>query len=497
MTGVFEAIGFGLAVAGGIDLTLTYGQKLSNRVSELKRSAELTQKLKSFNVEPERRLLGSRLRRGQAICNDPHGDPGIKEELDRTFVEMQQALRRALDAVEIVEKDPRHKRYIVLENKNRQVLDSAVADLKRHTEHYRDVILEVHMNERGASAAFLPSTVFQLEADTAAIPVADGVRLQMGNLAYQVGKVSPRSGYFIVETWPYSAKAKTQLEGDIKYLAELLSATLYPGGILNVVGYVDDVDKECYELVFDVPGNLVYRKTLQSLLGEPALALDVRVGICKQLAEAVLHIHQLTLVHKNFSTANTIVMQNTAAPSASDDRVYLTNWRLARIASAATNKAGEGSWWKGIYLHPKRQVQLGKDKYNMGHDIYSLGVCMLEVLLSHSLVQFSNGNMEISAKFKARADALGFTDRNRAISPQGLSEPEIYTLDKHAVQDTLKSLANTDLPAAVGTQLTNLIVSCLSCLEGGFGGVSFAGNDVEVGMNFIHLIKSVLGQVSV
>lgn len=176
--------------------------------------------------------------------------------------------------------------------------------------------------------------------------------------------------------------------------------------------------------------------------------------------------------------------------------VYVTNWRLARIASAATKMADENSWWKGIYLHPKRQVHLGKDKYNMGHDIYSLGVCMFEVLLSHPLVQFTTGNTGISSEFKRRADALGVTDRNRAIALQGISKPEIYTLDKSAVQDVLISLATTELPVAVGTRLTDLVVSCLCCLEGGSRGYHLRVNDVEVGMSFIHLIKTTLRQVS-
>lgn len=135
MTGLSEAIGFGLAVAGSIDLAPKYGQQLSKRISELKRSTELTRHLRAFEIEPERRLLASRLERGRAICNDPHADPAIKEELDRTFVEM-------------------------------------------------------------------------------------------GNLVYQIGKVSSRSGYFAVETWPYTARNRAHLEGDIKYLAQLL---IFPG----------------------------------------------------------------------------------------------------------------------------------------------------------------------------------------------------------------------------------------------------------------------------
>ncbi|KAI4155881.1 MAG: hypothetical protein LQ340_000686 [Diploschistes diacapsis] len=96
MTGLSEAIGFGLAVAGSIDLAPKYGQQLSKRISELKRSTELTRHLRAFEIEPERRLLASRLERGRAICNDPHADPAIKEELDRTFVEMGNLLAEAV-----------------------------------------------------------------------------------------------------------------------------------------------------------------------------------------------------------------------------------------------------------------------------------------------------------------------------------------------------------------------------------------------------------------
>jgi len=38
-------------------------------------------------------------------------------------------------------------------------------------------------------------------------------------------------------------------------------------------------------------------------------------------------------------------------------------------------------WPKRIYQHPERQDEYAEAAYEPRHDIYSLGVCMLEVLL--------------------------------------------------------------------------------------------------------------------
>ena len=386
---------------------------------------------------------------------------------------------------------------MVFTNKNWDSLISAVKQLQRHTDHFRDVILELHAAQDGASAAFLAPATFQLKAGTTT-EIAQGVRLQSGELAHQVGSMLPGTGPFVVESWRYSAANKAQREGDIKHLAELLTSGHYSSGILNVVGYADDADAGRFELVFAMPPGKAYETTLRSLLLQPPLPLNVRVDICKQLAEAVLHIHQLKLVHKNFSSANAIVMQGAGANGGeSPIAVFLTNWRLARVASDASRMSDTSPWWEGIYLHPKRQVELHKDKYNMGHDVYSLGVCMLETLLSGPLVRLAQGIPEMSPIFKARADALGIPARNHDIAPQGASEAGLYTVDKKAVQEILVSLASVELPAIAGTKLKKLVISCLTCLEGGFEGISFAGNDIEVGMNFIHLVKSTLGEIYV
>jgi hypothetical protein len=57
-----------------------------------------------------------------------------------------------------------------------------------------------------------------------------------------------------------------------------------------------------------------------------------------------------------------------------------------RDAEGGTLRSGDTLWEKNIYRHPRRQGQKPQDDYIMQHDIYSLGVCLLELGLWESLL---------------------------------------------------------------------------------------------------------------
>lgn len=66
------------------------------------------------------------------------------------------------------------------------------------------------------------------------------------------------------------------------------------------------------------------------------------------------------------------------------------------------------------------------------------------------------------------------------------------------VQKVLIDLARTELPPAVGGRLAKLVVSCLSCLEGGFSQEFDGQRDrVETGMNFMVTVKASLADICV
>jgi hypothetical protein len=50
-----------------------------------------------------------------------------------------------------------------------------------------------------------------------------------------------------------------------------------------------------------------------------------------------------------------------------------------RPADGNTYLTGDSNWERDLYRHPTRQGLCLQETYKMQHDIYSLGVCLLEI----------------------------------------------------------------------------------------------------------------------
>lgn len=137
-----------------------------------------------------------------------------------------------------------------------------------------------------------------------------------------------------------------------------------------------------------------------------------------------------------------------AREAAGFGHVYLTNWRLLREASGfTTKKPGSDAWAERLYRHPHRQGLQIENRYNLGHDIYSLGVCLLEIGLWDSFVIRTaaaepDGAMTVtpSANFVAASAQGGFN-----------TEADMYKAEN--VKATLLRLASDQLPARVGARV--------------------------------------------
>jgi hypothetical protein len=114
-------------------------------------------------------------------------------------------------------------------------------------------------------------------------------------------------------------------------------------------------------------------------------SLDSRYRHARQVCDTVFSVFTSGLVHKNIRT-NTILLvieddEKTAAPTTPAElgNPYLTTWTLLRKASGLTSGPGASGKVEDFYRHPKRQGIQPEQRYNFGHDIYSLGVCLLEI----------------------------------------------------------------------------------------------------------------------
>ncbi|KAK4156074.1 hypothetical protein C8A00DRAFT_31126 [Chaetomidium leptoderma] len=67
--------------------------------------------------------------------------------------------------------------------------------------------------------------------------------------------------------------------------------------------------------------------------------------------------------------------------------IYLSSWAWSQHRGDPV-QARQREWHDNLYMHPQQQASPPVAGFNMGHDIYSLGVCLLEIGLWRPLVEF-------------------------------------------------------------------------------------------------------------
>ncbi|MCJ1479086.1 hypothetical protein MMC13_007770 [Lambiella insularis] len=254
-------------------------------------------------------------------------------------------------------------------------------------------------------------------------------------------------------------------------LSHQASISAAPRGILKCLGYRE---KPNLELVFELPTRSIKLQTLQRLIttdvdhgyagGRP---LDFRYRLAQQISEAILS-----------SPDN----QNQDHHDLDFGVPYLTDWTMLRKIDTPSSMVGENDWQRDVYRHPKRHGLQPEMRYNMGHDIYSLGVCLLEIGLWEPLIDRRHDLILPCATYReAAVKSSGLLPEDaRKIAALTESQPiqqkaataAIKTLTRPAnMQRTLIALAQDHLPSRMGILYTSVVLSCLRCLEreSGFG----------------------------
>ena len=198
-----------------------------------------------------------------------------------------------------------------------------------------------------------------------------------------------------------------------------------------------------------------------------------RLRLCHAVSEAVSSVHALGLVHKAIRTRDIIMLTDVSAQDPGYC-MYLQDWSRIRELSGITSLCGhDDNWPKRIYQHPKRQSTMVGEAYEPKHDIYSLGVCMLEILLWTPFVTEkasvdSRVEYDICQIFEARGLTLGA--KGVALQDGGL--PARYRGIASKLADNAratcaiwKEIANTSLHDREAQTI-------LGCLEGRFATAS-------------------------
>lgn len=240
----------------------------------------------------------------------------------------------------------------------------------------------------------------------------------------------------------------------VRTLAQLLNAG-DQFGILPCEGVLrrsNDPFIEC-RFAFQVSPNFQHPRTLREILanGEEFRDLNERIHIGKELAKAVLFVHSARFVHKNIRPETILVMEDKTSTNRSP---FLIGFERFRLAEGRTKYEGDEVWEKNLYRHPERQGPHPESIYIMQHDIYSLGVCLLEIGLGISFTEYRLQNEQLIAY------------------PASDLEEEVNSTEKQnqrskalKIQKRLVALAIARLPSKLGRKYTDIVVTCLMCLD--------------------------------
>ncbi|KAJ8058628.1 hypothetical protein OCU04_012804 [Sclerotinia nivalis] len=267
-------------------------------------------------------------------------------------------------------------------------------------------------------------------------------------------------------------------------------------GILRCEGLVNappvENESTSNRFAFTIPHNLKEPHSLRTFLLSKTQShpLDDRFNLSKQLAKAVMFIHSAGFVHKNIRP-EIILLFHSKEFDKHSLFAFLIGFESFRLAEGNTRHRGDAFWERNIYRHPTRQGIQPEEDYVMQHDIYSLGVCLLEIGMGDSLVLYRVGEKET----EPMPNQILFSGTN--ISATKDRRKKAFETKRALVQ-----LAQDLLPYRMGCRYTEIVITCLTCLDKGensFGdGEDFLDeNGVLVGVRFIEKIVNKLLDIKV
>ena len=262
--------------------------------------------------------------------------------------------------------------------------------------------------------------------------------------------------------------SKEQVEAIAKHLARSLHNSAQ-SGVLHCLGFRDTPH---IELCFELPEGHKRIVPLAERLSDLADAqpiLDAKFALARSLSKAVFSVAATGFVHKSIRSGTVMLLspETTINTGSGNDvgRPFLTTWQYMRKEGDLSKRENPAEdWQEDIYRHPHRHGIRAQARYNTGHDIYSLGVCLLEIGLWNPLLTYNTTTKEVdpAAYFVEAAATL------LNVAPAHFDIMAAFRRPSD-IQQVLFNLAAERLPSQMGMDYARLVTQCLTCLEGGFG----------------------------
>ncbi|KAI9745950.1 MAG: hypothetical protein M1818_000631 [Claussenomyces sp. TS43310] len=316
------------------------------------------------------------------------------------------------------------------------------------------------------------------------LPVPDNRLVDVSHSLFRTPDAGGSRQDFVVEYRRYTRTDDVEyLKSVVRYTAQILAAadarTMH---VLCCEGYVYRPDLRQFQIVLKFPPGMGSPRTLRDLLldrdppGEPSLT--ARVELCKQIATAALFMHTASLVHKAIRPEAILLLQvnHVSAPNPSGELPslslspryspfklgipFLAGFGLARQETPDTYSSLRENlhWEQDLYSHPSRQGQ-PIAKYTMAHDIYSIGVILLEIGLWRSLIVWNEGIRDFIIDEDVLEGGTAIFRRMKEKKPKAGEE----------LKGLYERLAEQELPCVMGERFSRVVLRCLNSVEEGFG----------------------------
>jgi serine/threonine protein kinase len=466
---VLGIVGLALTAPSVVETTLGLTLAVIKKMEEHRTTKIFVQDLKSITLPAGEARLRQDIALGQKICLSETVAQLQKDHLRGLFAQSIQLLSEINDNVDAVV-----ERLDTFFSRKRRAALSRLAEqvrtFKTVSDSFHDIVITLSMS------AMMPSPVFLDQYDFLTYDSPQNV-VQFSPTSYvtkgRLSQVRNNTGTdhedFLIESVLCDEPGANEkfLRQSMEILATRLSGSHIAEGILPFTGLRQDPKGNGFQLVFKASACFREGQLLHNLLKtETKPSLTLRVRYCVLLAEAVLHVHSLKLVHKNIRPDNIVII-----PGSQIDRtrLFLLGWPSARVQEGQTLRLGETAFERCIYQHPTRAFEITQNDYCMGHDVYSLGVCMLEILTWTPLVTVQNGQSAMpNEDFLRVCGELEVENHNAADDDMSISFPsqdgqmEINRMD---LQKVLEALTRGQTPPCAGDRLTTICLRCLSCLD--------------------------------
>jgi hypothetical protein len=231
-----------------------------------------------------------------------------------------------------------------------------------------------------------------------------------------------------------------------------------------------------FQFIYKITPKLSKASTLRVMLTQPSPSLDAKFRLARSLARSIMAVHSADFVHKNVRPETIVVFED------SEDSLpvsYLVGFERFRPRTAGTNLIGDMVWERNIYRFPLRQGLRPEQEYEMQHDIYSLGVCLLEIGMWTSFVTTTDPPQP-----GPRLD----------ISQQLQLAKKEHLKSAWEIKKIFLEMAREFLPSTMGLVYTEVVTSCLTCLDQGATNLFAAVKDtydadrIAVGVAFIEKV---------